>query len=314
MTTVGVVGLGLIGGSVALAADRAGHHVVAWDIDAESREQASAAGIAVAADLSAAEVVVLALPLPALTDDLTTTLAGVRISDAATFTDVGSVKQPVVEAMAAAGLAQRYVPGHPMAGTERAGFGAATAELFTDARWVLCPAEEEGLERWLDVAALAISLGANIFPLSSGEHDRAMGLISGLPHLLALGLEATVAQGAGYLPALTAGSFSDLTRVAGSAPHLLRAVTESNRESVQVALHQLLDQLGGSWDALIDEGRRAHLSRAATVGAGSPEATKPDTVAVPGAAELLAMGRSGRYVLSVGIDRRTMTLSAAAES
>jgi prephenate dehydrogenase len=201
-----------------------------------------------------------------------------------------------------------------MAGTEQAGFRAAIAELFTDARWVLCPPEAGGLERWLDVAALAISLGANIFPLSAGEHDRAMGLISGLPHLLALGLEAAVAHGPGYLPALTAGSFADLTRVAGSAPHLLRAVTESNKESVRVALHQLLDQLGGSWDALIDEGHRAHLSRAAAVGAGFPDATKPDTVAVPGAAELLAMGRSGRYVISLDIDRRTMTLSAAAES
>lgn len=314
MTTIGVVGLGLIGGSVALAADRAGHQVVAWDVDAESREQAAAAGISVSADLSAAHVVVLALPLPALTGDLMTALAGVQISDKATITDVGSVKQPVVEAMAAAGLAQRYVPGHPMAGTQRAGFGAATAELFTDARWVLCPPEAGGVERWLDVAALAISLGANIFPLSPREHDRDMGLISGLPHLLALGLEAAVAQGGGYLPALTAGSFSDLTRVAGSAPHLLRAVTESNRESVQVALHQLLDQLGGSWDALIEEGRRAHLSRAATVGAGSPDATKPDTVAVPGAAELLALGRSGRCVLSVDLDQQTLTVSAAAKS
>jgi len=314
VTTIGVVGLGLIGGSVALAADRAGHHVVAWDIDAASRDQATAAGIPVSADLSAAQVVVLALPLPALTGELTTTLAGVQISDTATITDVGSVKQPVVAAMAAAGLARRYVAGHPMAGTEQAGFRAAIAELFTDARWVLCPPEAGGLERWLDVAALAISLGANIFPLSAGEHDRAMGLISGLPHLLALGLEAAVAHGPGYLPALTAGSFADLTRVAGSAPHLLRAVTESNKESVRVALQQLLDQLGGSWDALIDEGHRAHLSRAAAVGAGFPDATKPDTVAVPGAAELLAMGRSGRYVISLDIDRRTMTLSAAAES
>ncbi len=314
MTTIGVVGLGLIGGSVALAADRGGHHVVAWDIDAASRDQATAAGIAVSADLSAAQVVVLALPLPALTSELTTSLAGVQVSERATITDVGSVKQPVVAAMAAAGLEQRYVPGHPMAGTHQAGFRAATAELFTDARWVLCPPEEGDLERWLDVAALAISLGANIFPLSADEHDRAMGLISGLPHLLALGLEAAVAHGPGYLPALTAGSFADLTRVAGSAPHLLRAVTESNKESVRVALHQLLDQLGGSWDALIDEGQRAHLSRAAAVGAGFPDATKPDTIAVPGAAELLAMGRSGRYVISLDIDRRTMTLSAAAES
>lgn len=314
MTTVGVVGLGLIGGSVALAADRAGHHVVAWDSDTESREQATAAGIAVSADLSAAQVVVLALPLPALTGDLTTTLAGVRVSDVATITDVGSVKQPVVAAMAAVGLGRRYVPGHPMAGSHQAGFRAATAELFTDARWVLCPPEEGGPERWLDVAALAISLGANIFPLSADEHDRAMGLISGLPHLLALGLEAAVAQGPGYLPALTAGSFSDLTRVAGSAPHLLRAVTESNEESVRVALHQLVDQLGGSWGGLIVEGHRAHLSREATVGAGSPVGAPPVTVAVPSMAELLALGRSGRCVLSIDIDRRTMTVSAAAKS
>lgn len=314
MTTIGVVGLGLIGGSVALAADRAEHHVVAWDTDALTRQQAVEAGITVSADLTTAELIMLALPLPALTDDLTTTLAGVQLSETATITDVCSVKQPLLAALGSAGLAQRYVGGHPMAGTERTGFLAAGADLFTGARWVLCPPEREPLDRWLEAAAMVISLGANVLPLTAGEHDRAMGLVSGLPHLLALALETAVAQGAGYLPVLTAGSFADLTRVAGSPPHLLRAVTQSNKEFVRVALHELLDRLDGSWDALIDVGHHAHLQRGVAVGAGSPKAAAPATVAVQGVDELVALGRSGRYVLSVDIGRRMMTVSAAAKS
>lgn len=317
MTTIGVVGLGLIGGSLALAAARAGHRVAAWDLEDPPRQQAAEAGLAVSADLTAAELVVLALPLPALTDDLTSTLAGVQMSETATITDVGSVKQPVVEAISTAGLSQRYVGGHPMAGTEQTGFPAATADLLAGARWVLCPPEQGGLDRWLQVAAMATSVGAEVLALTAGEHDAAMGLISGLPHLLALGLETAVAQGADYLPGLTAGSFADLTRVAGSTPHLLHTVTESNKDSVQVALHELLERLDGSWEGLIDSGRRAHrarLQRSAGAGNRSPDAGKPAAVAVQGVDEVLALGRSGRYVLSVDIDRRMITVSAAAKS
>lgn len=321
MTRIGVVGLGLMGGSLALAAARAGHRVVAWDIEGLTRQHALEAGITVSADLSAAELIAFALPLPALTDDLTSTLAGVRISETATITDVGSVKQPVAEAISTAGLSQRYVGGHPMAGTEQTGFLAATADLLTGARWVLCPPEQGELDRWLQVAAMVTSLGAEVLALSAAEHDAAMGLISGLPHLLALGLESAVrsavAQGADYLPTLASGSFADITRVAGSAPHLLHAVTESNKDSVQTALHQLLERLDGSWDALVDAGHRAHhvrQQRSAGAIGRSPDAGQPDTVAVQDVDELLALGRSGRYVLSVDTDRRMMTVSPAAKS
>lgn len=297
MTRIGIIGLGLIGGSLALAARRAGHDVTAWDADAATREEAARGGVAVLADLSGAELIVLAVPMPDLTDALASTLAAVGISDSATITDVGSLKQPVVDAMRAAGVAERYVPGHPMAGTEHSGFGAASPDLFVGRRWALClDSDHTDVARWLQVAAVITSLGAHVLPLLPSEHDSAMAMVSGLPHLLALALASSARDSGALVWALAAGSFADLTRVAASSPALLRAVTEQNEPAVRAALRRLEDQLDQPWGDLIKNG---HEARKSLVSGGEGDRPAVEKAAAAGTQELLALGRTGTVIVAV---------------
>lgn len=298
MTTIGVLGLGLIGGSVGLAAQRAGHEVLGWDADPATREEAAGAGLSLTYDFSAVDLVVLAVPVPSLTGGLTDTLAGVHLPPAATITDVGSLKVPVAAAITEAGLSSRYVGGHPMAGTERSGFTAATPDLFRRARWALClDGDESDLARWLEVAAVITDLGAGAIAMTPTDHDAAMATVSGLPHLLALALSAA-ALDAGPLPAaLTAGSFADLTRVAASDPALLRALIQDNGAALRMSLRRLLDQLDRPWPELITVGGAAkeEMNQSASAEA-SPERHQ---VVVSSARDLLELGRVGAVVESV---------------
>ena len=129
---VGVVGLGLIGGSAALRL-AAAHDVVGWDTDPETRRLAERAGLRLAGSAAqaaaGADVAVLASPAAAVP----ATLAVLAATDCRVVTDVGSVKAPVLAAARAAGLTDRYVGGHPMAGVERSGFAAADPELLAGA-------------------------------------------------------------------------------------------------------------------------------------------------------------------------------------
>lgn len=303
---IGVLGLGLIGGSAALAAHAAGHHVLAWDVEPDTREAAAGSGLTVTNDLSDAELVVLAVPLARLADRLQDTLAAVRIGESATITDVGSLKEPVSAAVAAAGLADRFVGGHPMAGSERAGFAAARADLFAGARWALALNEDDSygdarLARWFQVAALVLDLGAVVVPVTDHEHDEVMGLVSGLPHLLALAL-ASAADGYGPLATtLAAGSFGDLTRVATSSPALLEAVTVANQSAVRSALDLLRAQTDRPWAHLVRDGHAASHGLRAAGGRGAPTPAPPAsaTIRVDGLETLLELGRSGFVIDAV---------------
>ena len=217
-----VVGLGLIGGSVAVRLGR-DHEVTGWDADPATRELAAAAGLTVAAGpedaATGADVTVLATP-PAALDALLTALAG---TDSPVLTDAGSVKAPVLAAARAAGVGSRFVGGHPMAGTERTGFAAADPALLDGAAWVLCVEDDTDLTAWLRVAELVTGAGCHVVPCPAADHDDAQARISGLPHLLAL--------------ALAAGSYRDGTRVAGSRPELVAAICDGNA----AALSRVLD-------------------------------------------------------------------------
>lgn len=296
--TVAVLGLGGIGGSIALAAAADGERVLAWDPDAAAREAAGASGLSISAELSAASIVVLAAPLNTLVDDLAAMLSSVSIDDNAILTDVGSLKVPVSRSMSELGLGGRYVGGHPMAGTEHAGFAAARADLFAGAAWVLCLEDDTDLRRWVEVAALATRLGAEVVPLAPADHDAAMGLISGLPHLLALGLSRRLAGSEPYAHGLVAGSFRDATRVAASSPELLRAVTQDNAGAVRNALAGLLKELDRPWDQLIDAPTRAV----------DPAAEFERTIDAADREHIVELGQRGGRVLGVSEDRLSLNV------
>lgn len=250
---VGIVGLGLIGGSLAKALQAAGVPVVATD--PASNEEARAAGLSVVDDVAGLalhrpEIVVLAAPLRAMravAGELAEALAGEPGWDP-TVTDVGSVKAPVREAVADAGLAGRYVGAHPMSGTERSGFGASSAELMQGIPWaVTCAATEVGvagvagtdparLERVLRL--VTGPLGGTAAVLTDDLHDEAAALVSHVPHVLANQLLGAVsgAPVRDLALGLAAGSFRDGTRVGLTDPRRTEAMVTENAAWVAPAL------------------------------------------------------------------------------
>jgi prephenate dehydrogenase len=296
--TIGIVGLGLIGGSLArrLAAE---HDVRCHDLDPSTRDAARAAGLAVAESVvdcaRGRELVVVAVPLPAFAAVLA------EIGTGAIVTDVASVKGPALDLARAAGV--RWVGGHPMAGTERSGFGAADARLFDGAAWVLCLEPDTDLAGWLAVARLATGLGCRVVPATAAGHDAAVARISGLPHLLALTLARAGAGGGPLALALAAGSFRDGTRVAGTRPELITALCDGNRAALADIAAAAAAELAAAAASLRAGGTIAELAAAGHAGRQAWAATglAGRTTPVPlTPAALLAVGTAGGHLTAVG--------------
>jgi prephenate dehydrogenase len=276
---VGVVGLGQLGGSLAVALAAAGRPVAGWDVDPAARDAAAARGVRITREL--AGVVVLAVPLPAMA----TALDGLTVDPDATVTDLGSVKRPVLDTVGRASGA-RFVGGHPMCGTERSGPAAVDPGLFTGARWALCLEPDTELHRWLRVAGVAMAVGAEVVPVTAAEHDDAVAAISSVPHLLAAALAAAAEQSGPLALALAAGSFRDATRVIGSDPAFVTAMVEGNAGPTAAALARVQEQLARPWAELVAAGHAV-----ATRSRGRR------TVRVPlDRTALLALGRAGGAV------------------
>jgi prephenate dehydrogenase len=307
-TPVCVLGLGLIGGSIMRATAAAGREVFGYNRSVEGAHRAVADGFDATTELThtltraadTAALIVLAVPMPALAGMLA------RVGELAPkcpLTDVTSVKCAVLDEVAAAGLQERFVGGHPMTGTENSGWGAGHAGLFTMAPWVVSVDDHVNPVVFSMVMTLALDCGAVVIPARSDEHDAAAAAISHLPHLLAEALAVT----AGDVPlafALAAGSFRDATRVAGSAPDLVRAMCEGNSAQLLTALDRVIELLSRARDSL-----SSHNSVAELVEAGHAARTRYDsfprsdifTVAI-GAEnwreELAAAGRAGGVIRS----------------
>jgi prephenate dehydrogenase len=258
-----VLGLGLIGGSVMRAAADAGREVFGYNRSVEGVSAAEADGFdateiieeALKRAAKADALIVVAVPVPALP----IVLEHIReFAPDAPLTDVTSVKAAVLDDVKAYGLLANFVGGHPMAGTAHSGWAAGDAGLFAGAPWVLSVDDHVDPDIWAMVMQLALDCGAIVVPAKSDEHDAAAAAISHLPHLLAEALAAT----AGEVPlafALAAGSFRDGTRVAATAPDLVRAMCEANAEQLLPALDRAIDMLRKSRTSLATQGSVADL-------------------------------------------------------
>ena len=258
-----VLGLGLIGGSLMRAGQAAGREVFGYNRSIDAVKCATADGFDATEDLTAAlkraalseALIVLAVPVPALPIMLE------HIRDTAPecpLTDVVSVKGNVLQQVQQYGLLERFVGGHPMAGTAHSGWAAGTANLFAGAPWVVSVDDHVDPHVWAQVMHLALDCRAVIVPARSDEHDAAAAAISHLPHLLAEALAAT----AGEVPlafALAAGSFRDGTRVAATAPDLVRAMCEANATELTVMLDQAMDLLSQARASLVESQSVAEL-------------------------------------------------------
>ena len=261
-----MLGLGLIGGSIMRATKAAGREVFGYNRSVEGAQAAVADGFDASTDLNdtltrAADtgaLIVLAVPMPALGGMLA------HISESAPecpLTDVTSVKSAVLEEVAAAGLQERFVGGHPMTGTADSGWAAGYAGLFTRAPWVISVDDRVDPNVWAMVMTLALDCGAFVVPAKSDEHDAAAAAISHLPHLLAEAL-AVIAGEVPLAFGLAAGSFRDGTRVAGTAPDLVRAMCEGNSGQLVPALDRVIELLGRASESLAHQDSVADLVEA----------------------------------------------------
>lgn len=245
-----IVGVGLIGGSLGLAARRSGEFTVrgvspraplameAGLID-EAHEDLGEA-------LDGADIVVVAVPAGMAEEKLAEVLAAAP--EGCAVTDVGSTKGGVV---AAAGGDERFVGGHPLAGAEVSGFEHARDGLFDEATWYLTPTPETSgvaLER---VHRLVTMAGARPTILEAAEHDRMMAAVSHLPHVFAnlLVAQAAVALGDRSIP-IAGPSFRDATRVAGASPELWASIYDDNAEALGEAVDEAIGRLEQVRDAL----------------------------------------------------------------
>jgi prephenate dehydrogenase len=247
---VAILGTGLIGGSIGLglkAADPAAE-VIGYDPDPAAADAALRAGAAdrIAPDPATAAadagLVVLAGPVDAL-EGLAVAIEG-SVAEDAVVTDVGSAKTAAVAAGERA-FGPSFVGGHPMAGSERHGVEAATADLFRDAWWILTPTRSTAPEAYARVADLVGLLGAKPVAIAPAKHDSLVARLSHVPQLTASAL-VDLAAGAGdreALLGLAAGGFRDVTRIAASNPDLWVTILKSNKGSILEALTKLTGKL-----------------------------------------------------------------------
>ncbi len=272
---IGIVGLGLIGGSLGLDLRRLGHQVLGVSRQAQTCELAIARGAVDQASpnlaiLGEAEVIFICTPLDAIQPTAEQLLP--HLSPATILTDVGSVKTPVVEAIAP--LWPNFVGGHPMAGTSEAGIAAAQPNLFAQKPYVLTPREKTPVKGVQTVAAIARSLSAQVYYCSPEAHDRAVSWVSHLPaitsaSLIAACLSEPDAAVLELAQKLASSGFRDTSRVGGGNPQLGRMMAQYNREELLRSLQyyrQSLDQLithieQEDWTALEQQLQRNHQTR-----------------------------------------------------
>jgi len=266
-----VVGLGLIGGSIALAArERLQAEVAGFDRCAEALDGALARGAisrrcaSVADALADAQAAFVAVPVGALPD---TVAAALQAADAdCVVTDVGSTKRAVVASQSD----PRFVGGHPLAGAETSGIEHAREDLFDGATWYLTPTALTAGVLYERLHRMLIGLGARPAAIDAETHDTILATVSHLPHVLANVLVAQAARrladGDERLPA-TGPSFRDCTRVAGAPSGIWTDVYLSNADALSAEIEDTITRLGEVRDALRtgDGGRIAAWNdRAAT--------------------------------------------------
>jgi prephenate dehydrogenase len=266
---VAVLGTGLVGTSIAMAASRVGRRVTGWDRDADVvAHAAERAGLSVAPSLAAcvadAELVVVSVPIPAIGGLAAEAL---RAAPGAVVSDAGSIKALVhaeVEAGGPPEAVPRFVGGHPMGGSERSGPDHASASIVDGSVWVLTtgprtePWAFERLERFVR------SVGAHPVRMDPLRHDRLVALVSHLPQVASttlMGLAADEEASEPEILLLAAGGFRDLTRLAASNPALWSEILLANRDAVTEAIDRYIERLR-DLRSMITEEREPELREA----------------------------------------------------
>ena len=249
-----IIGIGLIGGSLARALRDAGHvrEIVGYGRSVGNLQQAVELGVIDRAEVAlpdavrGADMIVLAVPVGNMADILD--MLGPVLPERSVVTDVGSVKGSVIAAARAALGARfaHFIPGHPIAGTEQSGVAASLPDLFQRRRVILTPEAETDAEALRRVHAMWEAAGAQVATLTAADHDRILSVSSHLPHMLAYCLMDMVVRHDDHRAILenSAGGFSDTTRIAASDPVMWRDICLANRDALLDALRQYHADLG----------------------------------------------------------------------
>jgi arogenate dehydrogenase (NADP+) len=246
---IGIIGLGLIGGSLAIDLRQLGHTILGVSRSPKTCQQAIARNIAHQASpelsiLAPAEVIFLCTPIAALQSTVEQLIP--HLNPATILTDVGSVKAPVVEAIAP--LWQNFVGGHPMAGTAESGLDAALSGLFIDRAYVLTPIATTPSSAVEIVSEIARSLQSKIYQCHPTDHDRAVAWISHLPVMVSASLIAACMAEADptvldLAQKFASSGFKDTSRVGGGNPELGVMMARYNQAEIMRSLHAYRHQL-----------------------------------------------------------------------
>lgn len=255
ISRIAILGPGLLGGSVALAAKSSGYEAILWGRNPDRVEATKALGLSATTDLSdavsEADLVVLAVPvgvMPQLARQLKT-----HLKTGAIVTDVGSVKSFPHQMALESGLP--FIGSHPMAGSEQTGIEAARVDLFQGAACILTndgglpEAEVKALEKFWE------ALGCRISTMTASDHDRAVARISHLPHAMAVAT-ASAALRSPKDEGLAAGGFRDTTRVASGDPAMWAEIMIENREALSTALEDAQNEIREMLDHLANSDKK----------------------------------------------------------
>ncbi|MBM89042.1 MAG: bifunctional prephenate dehydrogenase/3-phosphoshikimate 1-carboxyvinyltransferase [Gammaproteobacteria bacterium] len=257
-----IVGLGLIGGSVAHGLKKASKDIKidAFDLNGEALTSASESGVidktgSLEELLPTADVVVIALPATTVVDLMSRVANGVQ--ESCIITDVASVKTSIVDALYEQphSFQAQFVPGHPIAGSEQSGFSAASDNLFVDRNVILTPHEKCSLEAIALINELWRQLGANVFGMDLKKHDEVLAATSHLPHLLAYSIVDVIAQQdkGDNIFRFAAGGFAGFTRLASSDAKMWSDIFVFNAKETTDILDIFIDRLTTFKDRIINK-------------------------------------------------------------
>ena len=246
-----IVGLGLMGGSLALAMREHADHISGIDLSERARDYALGRGIVDCATddlyegVNPADVVILAAPVRVIVEMLRMRI-GSYLRSNTLLIDTGSTKQDIVEAMANLPIGVNAMGGHPMTGKENGGIEESDAALYRNRPFVLCPSRRTTPAARLRAVALVETLGAQPIEMEAERHDQIVAGISHLPYLLSATLVATIANQADVDAAyweLAAGGFRDTSRLAASDVTMMGDILSTNTTAVATLLAQFRMQL-----------------------------------------------------------------------
>jgi prephenate dehydrogenase len=249
---IGIAGLGLIGGSIAKALKKKGKGFIikAWNRDSKVLETALSEkaideySLTLKDGFNDCDVIFLCAPVYAMKEVINELSGGIKPD--CILTDAGSTKMDVISIVKETGITNPFIGGHPLAGSEKSGFGASRANLFENAYYCLTPNDNTDEKALLTIKNLVTTMGAIPIETTPYEHDRAAAAISHVPHVIASLLVNLVGRLDGpdnIMKTIAAGGFRDITRIASSSPDLWTGICLSNRDIVLDTLKTLNDYL-----------------------------------------------------------------------